>query len=137
MRGTRIFSKINLRSGYYHVHIKDEDISKNTSRNRYGNYEYTIVPFGLVNVLARFMCLMNIVFKEHLDIFIIVFVDDIMIYSKIEEEYEEHLRNMNIQSGSCLYGCTAYLFISKWAPSLFVQQVLFETWFSIPSTSIT
>ena len=97
MRGATIFSKIELRSCYYHVHIKDEDISKTTFRNRYGNYEYTIVPFGLTNVLATFMCLMNGVFKEFLDIFIIVFLDDIMIYSKIEEEHEEHLRNMNIR----------------------------------------
>ena len=137
MRGARIFSKIDLRSSYYHVHIKDEDISKTKFRNRYGNYEYTIVPFGLTNVLATFMCLMNGVFKEFFDIFIIVFLDDIMIYYKIEEEHEEHIRNMNIQSVSCLYGCTPYLFISKWAPSLFVQQVLIEIWFSTPITSIT
>ena len=136
MRGARIFSKIDLRSGYNHVHIRDEYISKTTFRNRYGNYEYTIVPFGLTDVLATFMCLMNGVFKEFLDIFIIVVLDDIMIYSNIEEEHEEHLRNINIQSLNCLYGCTPYLFISKWAPSLFVQQVLFEIWFSIPSTSI-
>ena len=79
MHGARVFSKIDLRSGYYHVHIKDEDISKNTFKNRYGNYEYTIVHFGLTNALATFMCLMNGGFKEFLDIFIIVFLDDVMI----------------------------------------------------------
>ena len=92
---------------------KDEYISKTIFKNRYGNYEYTIVPFVLTNVLGTFMCLMNGVFKEFLDKFIIVFLDDMMIYSKIEEEHEEHIRNMNIQSVSCLYGCTPYLFISK------------------------
>ena len=63
LRGARIFSNIELRSGYYHVHIKDEDINKTAFRNRYGKYEYTIAPFGLTNVLATFMCLMNGVFK--------------------------------------------------------------------------
>ena len=72
--------------------IKDEDISNTTFQTRYRNYEYIVVPFGLSNAPAKFMCLMNGIFKEFLDKFIIVFLDDILIYSKYEEEHKEHLR---------------------------------------------
>jgi hypothetical protein len=74
------------------VRIKDEDISKTTFRTRYDHYEFTVVPFGLSNVPAIFMCLMNGVFRDYLDKFFIVFLDDILLYSKIEEEHEQHLR---------------------------------------------
>ena len=71
--------------------IKDEDTIKTTSRTKYGNYEYIVLPFELKNSPTTFMCLMNGVFSEYLDTFIIVFLDDILIFSKSEEEHEEHL----------------------------------------------
>jgi hypothetical protein len=92
LKDAKIFSKIDLRSGYHQVRIKDEDINKTTFRIRYGHYEFTLVPFGLSNAPIVFMCLMNGVFREYLDKFVIVFLDDILVYSKSEEEHEHHLR---------------------------------------------
>jgi hypothetical protein len=92
LKDAKIFSKIYLRSGYHQVSIKEEDISKITFRTRYGHYEFTVVPFGLSNAPVVFMCLMNGIFREYLDKFVIVFLDDILIYSKPEEENEHHLR---------------------------------------------
>ena len=90
MRGEKVFSKIDLRSGYHQVRIKDEDIHKTTFRTRYGNYELLVIPFGLANEPDTFMCLMNNVFNKYLDKFVLVFLDDILVYYKNEEEHEEH-----------------------------------------------
>jgi hypothetical protein len=92
LKGARIFSKIDLRLGYHQVKIKEEDINKTTSRTIYGYCEFTIVPFGLSNAPTIFMCLMNGVFREYLEKFVIVFLDDIFVYCKSEEEHEKHLR---------------------------------------------
>jgi hypothetical protein len=82
LKGARIFSKIDLRLGYHQVRIREEDINKTTFRTRYGHYEFTIVPVELSNAPIVFICLMNGVFREYLDKFVIVFLDDILIYSK-------------------------------------------------------
>jgi hypothetical protein len=92
LKDAKIFLKIYLRLRYHQVRIKDEDINNTTFRTRYGHYEFTLVPFGLSNAPAVFMCLMNGVFRDYLDKFVIVFLDDIMVYSKSEEEHEQHLR---------------------------------------------
>jgi hypothetical protein len=92
LKDARIFSKIDPKSGYHQVRIKYEDINNTSFRKRYGHYEFIVVPFGLSNALAFFMCLMNGVFREYLDKFVIVFLDEILAYYKIEEEREQHLR---------------------------------------------
>jgi hypothetical protein len=92
LKDAKMFSKIDLRSGYDQVRIKDEDINKTNFRTRYGHYEFTVVSFGLSNAPVVFMSLMNGVFRDYLDTFVIIFLDDILVYSRTEEEHEQHLR---------------------------------------------
>jgi hypothetical protein len=92
MKGASVFSKIDLRSGYHQLIIRESDIPKIAFCTRYGLYEYTMMSFGLTNGLAYFMYLMNKVFMEYLDRFIVVFIDDILVFSRTMEEHEEHLR---------------------------------------------
>jgi hypothetical protein len=92
LKDANIFSKIALRSGYHQVRIKEEDIIKTAFKTRYGHYEFTMVPFGLSNAPVVFMCLMNGVFREYLDKFVILFLDEILVYSNSKEEHEHHLR---------------------------------------------
>nr|GEU42183.1 hypothetical protein [Tanacetum cinerariifolium] len=92
LQGSSVYSKINLRSGYHQLKVRDEDILKTAFRTRYGHYEFQVMPFGLTNTPAVFMDLMNRVCRPYLDKFMIVFIDDILIYSKTKEEHDAHLR---------------------------------------------
>jgi hypothetical protein len=91
MRGARVFSKIDLRLGYHQMKIRLSDIPKTTFSTRYGLYEFIVMSFGLTNAPTYFMNLMNKVFMEYLDKFVLVFIDDILIYSENDSDHEEHL----------------------------------------------
>ena len=92
LHGVSVFSKIDLRSGYHQLKIKREDRPKSAFRMRYGHYEFIVMPFGLTNASTAFMDMMNRVFHDYLDKFVVVFIDDILIYSKSAVEHETHLK---------------------------------------------
>jgi hypothetical protein len=91
LAGAQVFSKIDLRSGYHQIKIHAKDIPNTTFSTRYGLYEYLVMSFGLTNALTHFTCLMNSIFMPELDKFVMVFIDDILVYSKSMEEHEENL----------------------------------------------
>jgi hypothetical protein len=90
--GAQVFLKIDLRFGYYQIKICEEDIPKTAFSTQYGLYEYPVLSFGLTNAPAHFMYLMNSIFMEELDKFVVVFIDDILVFFKSKKEHEEHLR---------------------------------------------
>ena len=91
LQGVCVFSKIDLRSGYRQLRVKSENVPKTALQTRYGHYEFLVMPFGLTNAPVAFMDLMNRVFKPYLNHFVVVFIDDILVYSKSSEEHERHL----------------------------------------------
>jgi hypothetical protein len=92
MKGAVIFSMINLQSGYHQLRIKEDDIPKTAFQTWFGHYEFIVVPFKLTNAPIVFMSLMNDIFQKYLDLFVQVFLDDILTYSKNERKHEEHLQ---------------------------------------------
>ena len=92
LHGASVFLKIDLRYGYHQILVKAKDVQKTAFRSRYGHYEYVVMPFGVTKAPALFMDYMNRIFHHFLDKFVVVFIDDILIYSRAEEEHEEHLK---------------------------------------------
>ena len=92
LRGVRVYSKIDLRTGYHQLRVREAYIPNPTFRMRYGHFEFIMMPFGLMNAPATFMDLMHRVFQPYFDQFVVVFIYEILIYSKSEEEHEDHLR---------------------------------------------
>ncbi|KAG8503527.1 hypothetical protein CXB51_001531 [Gossypium anomalum] len=94
LTGATVFAKIDLRSDNYQLQVKESDLPKTAFKTRYGHYEFLLIPFGLTNTPAVFMYLMNRIFQPYLDKFVVVFIDDILIYSKDKIEYAKHLRTV-------------------------------------------
>ena len=92
LKGAQVYSKIDLHASYHQLRVREADIPKTTFRTRYGNFEFKVMPFGLTNAPTAFMDLLHRVFQIYLDQFVVVLIDDILIYSQSKEEHEDHLR---------------------------------------------
>jgi hypothetical protein len=137
LRGASVFSKIDLRSGYHQLRIQPSDIPKTTFITKYGLYEFTVMSFGLTNALAYFMYLMNNVFMDYLDKFVVVFIDDILIYSQNEQEHKEHLRKVLQRLQDCqLYAklCKCEFWISE---VLFLGHIINREGLAIDPKKVT
>ncbi|GKB33742.1 putative reverse transcriptase domain-containing protein [Tanacetum coccineum] len=124
LQGAKFFSKINLRSGYHQLRVKEQDVPKTAFQTRYDHYEFLVMPFGLTNAPAVFMDLMNRVFHAYLDKFVIVFIDDILVYSKMRGEHKDHLRIMlEILPDGITMDPAKVEGITKWPSSTTVTEV--------------
>ncbi|KAL0416064.1 UNVERIFIED_CONTAM: Transposon Tf2-12 polyprotein, partial [Sesamum latifolium] len=132
-KGAKVFSKIDLRSRYHQLKIKTDDISKTAFRTRYKHYEFLVMPFGLTNAPTAFMDLMNRVFKQHLDKFVVVSIDDILVYSPSEQEHEEHLRVV-LQT---LREKQLYAKLSKWLAGYYRKFLEGFSKIAMPLTRLT
>ena len=135
-QGSRVYSKIDLRSGYHQLRVQESDVPKTTFRTRYGHYEFLVMPFGLTNALAAFMDLMNRIFSPYLDKCVIVFIDVIQVYSSSPEEHAEHLRTVL----QILRECQLYAKFSKcqfWLDKVaFLGHVISEEGISVDPQKI-
>ena len=136
LQGAQVFSKIDLRYGYHQLKIKGENIPKTAFRTRYRHYEFLVMPFGLTNAPTAFMDLMNRVFHEYLDRFVIVFIDDILIFSKSMEEHEEHLRIVfQILREKKLYA--KFKKCEFWLDQVvFLRHVISKAWISVDLSKV-
>ena len=125
LQGASLFSKIDLRSRYHKLKIRESDIPKKAFWTRYGHYEFLVMSFGLTNAPATFMELMNGLFRPYLDSFVIVFIDDILVYSKTEEDHVRHLRiglqrlreeKLYAKFSKCEFWLTSLTFLDTWYP---------------------
>nr|GFC06104.1 putative reverse transcriptase domain-containing protein [Tanacetum cinerariifolium] len=128
LQGAMHFSKIDLRSGHHQLRVKEQDVSKTAFRTRYGHYEFLVMPFGLTNAPAVFMDLMNRVFHEFGDKLVIVFNDDILVFSKSKEEHEDHLRTRGVSrpqfsAEGIMMDPAKVEAITKWPRPTFVTEV--------------
>ncbi|GJX10468.1 putative reverse transcriptase domain-containing protein [Tanacetum coccineum] len=132
LQGSSVYSKIDLRSGYHQLRVREEDIPKTAFRTRYGHYEFQVMPFGLTNAPAVFMDLINRVCKPYLDKFVIVFNDDILIYSRNKKEHEEHLKAiLELLKKEELYA--KFSKCEFWIPKVLLEddipKTAFRTWY--------
>jgi len=136
LHGVVIFSKIDLRSGYHQILVKAEDVQKSTFRSRYGHYEFLVMPFGVTNAPTIFMDYMDRIFRPFLDKFVVVFIDDILIYSHSIEKHVEHLRTvLNILREKQLYAkiskCEFWMFEIQ-----FLEHVIFAQGVSLDPSKV-